>query len=149
MRVFIAGVDGYLGWALAQHLTKRGHNVTQFFVELDPHVRTVAPGHTARKLANLFDPDADVGVGLHGLREPQLSTAKRDVEHVAVHFPIPGEQLASGKRGVAHVRLLVRRVRWFAHHAGNAFLKAADRSRMIGRLSRIVIESPFAQICGI
>lgn len=27
MRVFIAGVDGYLGWALAQHLVKRGHEV--------------------------------------------------------------------------------------------------------------------------
>jgi UDP-sulfoquinovose synthase len=27
MRVFIAGIDGYLGWALAQHLTARGHTV--------------------------------------------------------------------------------------------------------------------------
>lgn len=27
MRVFIAGVDGYLGWPLAQHLTARGHEV--------------------------------------------------------------------------------------------------------------------------
>jgi len=27
MRVFIAGVDGYLGWALAQHLAERGHEV--------------------------------------------------------------------------------------------------------------------------
>ncbi len=27
MRIFIAGVDGYLGWALAQHLVKRGHDV--------------------------------------------------------------------------------------------------------------------------
>ena len=27
MRVFIAGVDGYLGWALAQYLTARGHEV--------------------------------------------------------------------------------------------------------------------------
>ncbi|MBK9749965.1 MAG: NAD-dependent epimerase/dehydratase family protein [Chloroflexi bacterium] len=27
MRVFIAGVDGYLGWALAQYLTARGHDV--------------------------------------------------------------------------------------------------------------------------
>lgn len=27
MRVFIAGVDGYLGWSLAQHLAKRGHKV--------------------------------------------------------------------------------------------------------------------------
>jgi UDP-sulfoquinovose synthase len=27
MRVFIAGIDGYLGWALAQHLTARGHEV--------------------------------------------------------------------------------------------------------------------------
>lgn len=25
MRVFIAGIDGYLGWPLAQYLTKRGH----------------------------------------------------------------------------------------------------------------------------
>src|ERR1700758_2005787 len=27
MRIFIAGVDGYLGWSLAQHLAKRGHIV--------------------------------------------------------------------------------------------------------------------------
>ena len=27
MRVFIAGVDGYLGWALAQYLASRGHEV--------------------------------------------------------------------------------------------------------------------------
>ncbi|MCH7549247.1 MAG: NAD-dependent epimerase/dehydratase family protein [Candidatus Krumholzibacteriota bacterium] len=27
MRVFIAGVDGYLGWSLAQYLTARGHEV--------------------------------------------------------------------------------------------------------------------------
>ena len=27
MRVFIAGIDGYLGWTLAQYLTKRGHEV--------------------------------------------------------------------------------------------------------------------------
>ena len=27
MRVFIAGVDGYLGWPLAQHLIRRGHEV--------------------------------------------------------------------------------------------------------------------------
>jgi UDP-sulfoquinovose synthase len=27
MRVFIAGLDGYLGWSLAQHLTARGHEI--------------------------------------------------------------------------------------------------------------------------
>ena len=27
MRVFIAGVDGYLGWSLAQYLVKRGHEI--------------------------------------------------------------------------------------------------------------------------
>jgi len=27
MRVFIAGIDGYLGWTLAQYLTARGHDV--------------------------------------------------------------------------------------------------------------------------
>ncbi|MER5514252.1 NAD-dependent epimerase/dehydratase family protein [Streptomyces sp. NPDC002763] len=27
MRVFIAGVDGYLGWPLAQHLSARGHEI--------------------------------------------------------------------------------------------------------------------------
>ena len=27
MRVFIAGVDGYLGWSLSQYLTERGHDV--------------------------------------------------------------------------------------------------------------------------
>jgi UDP-sulfoquinovose synthase len=27
MRIFIAGVDGYLGWSLAQHLVRRGHLV--------------------------------------------------------------------------------------------------------------------------
>lgn len=28
MRIFIAGLDGYLGWSLAQHLTARGHEVS-------------------------------------------------------------------------------------------------------------------------
>ena len=27
MRILIAGMDGYLGWALAQYLTARGHEV--------------------------------------------------------------------------------------------------------------------------
>src|SRR5690242_9489823 len=27
MKVFIAGIDGYLGWSLAQHLAARGHEV--------------------------------------------------------------------------------------------------------------------------
>ena len=27
MRVFIAGVDGYLGWSLAMYLKVRGHEV--------------------------------------------------------------------------------------------------------------------------
>ncbi len=27
MRIFIAGVDGYLGWTLAQYLTTRGNEV--------------------------------------------------------------------------------------------------------------------------
>ena len=27
MRILIAGMDGYLGWSLAQHLVRRGHNV--------------------------------------------------------------------------------------------------------------------------
>jgi UDP-sulfoquinovose synthase len=27
MRIFIAGIDGYLGWSLAQHLAARGHEV--------------------------------------------------------------------------------------------------------------------------
>jgi UDP-sulfoquinovose synthase len=27
LRIFVAGVDGYLGWALAQHLSDRGHEV--------------------------------------------------------------------------------------------------------------------------
>jgi UDP-sulfoquinovose synthase len=27
MRIFIAGIDGYLGWSLARHLTERGHEV--------------------------------------------------------------------------------------------------------------------------
>jgi UDP-sulfoquinovose synthase len=27
MRVFVTGIDGYLGWSLAQHLTVRGHEV--------------------------------------------------------------------------------------------------------------------------
>lgn len=28
MKVFIAGIDGYLGWSLAQYLTARGHEAT-------------------------------------------------------------------------------------------------------------------------
>tara|TARA_B100000315_G_C14346088_1_gene481827 strand:- start:298 stop:438 length:141 start_codon:yes stop_codon:yes gene_type:complete len=27
MRVFIAGIDGYLGWPLAQFLAARGHEI--------------------------------------------------------------------------------------------------------------------------
>ena len=27
MKVFIAGIDGYLGWSLAQYLAARGHKV--------------------------------------------------------------------------------------------------------------------------
>ncbi|HEX2622251.1 MAG TPA: hypothetical protein VHL11_18965, partial [Phototrophicaceae bacterium] len=27
MKIFIAGMDGYLGWALVQYLTARGHQV--------------------------------------------------------------------------------------------------------------------------
>lgn len=27
MKVFVAGIDGYLGWSLTQHLTERGHEV--------------------------------------------------------------------------------------------------------------------------
>ena len=27
MKVFIAGIDGYLGWSLTQYLTKKGHIV--------------------------------------------------------------------------------------------------------------------------
>lgn len=27
MKVFIAGIDGYLGWSLAQHLARRGHEI--------------------------------------------------------------------------------------------------------------------------
>jgi nucleoside-diphosphate-sugar epimerase len=27
VKIFIAGVDGYLGWSLAQNLTSRGHEV--------------------------------------------------------------------------------------------------------------------------
>lgn len=27
MRVFIAGIDGYLGWSLAQYLAKRCHEI--------------------------------------------------------------------------------------------------------------------------
>src|SRR5262245_46646628 len=27
MRIFIAGMDGYLGWSLAQYLTGRGHEI--------------------------------------------------------------------------------------------------------------------------
>ena len=27
MRIFIAGIDGYLGWSLAKYLTERGHEV--------------------------------------------------------------------------------------------------------------------------
>ena len=27
MRMFIAGMDGYLGWPLAQHLIRRGHEI--------------------------------------------------------------------------------------------------------------------------
>lgn len=45
MRVFIAGIDGYLGWPLAQHLAMRGHTVAgvdallrrQWVAEMESH----------------------------------------------------------------------------------------------------------------
>ncbi len=48
MRVFIAGIDGYLGWALAQYLTVRGHEVAgadkyyrrQWVTEMGSHSAT-------------------------------------------------------------------------------------------------------------
>lgn len=48
MRVFIAGIDGYLGWALAQHLAARGHEVAgadlylrrQWVEEMNSHSAT-------------------------------------------------------------------------------------------------------------
>lgn len=48
MRVYIAGVDGYLGWTLAQHLVARGHKVAgadlyfrrQWVAEMNSHSAT-------------------------------------------------------------------------------------------------------------
>ncbi|MEA3337018.1 MAG: NAD-dependent epimerase/dehydratase family protein [Chloroflexota bacterium] len=48
MKVFIAGMDGYLGWTLAQYLTARGHQVAgvdayfrrQWVAEMDSHSAT-------------------------------------------------------------------------------------------------------------
>lgn len=48
MRIFIAGVDGYLGWSLAMYLTKRGHEVAgadcyhrgDWLAEMGSHMET-------------------------------------------------------------------------------------------------------------
>jgi UDP-sulfoquinovose synthase len=48
MRVFIAGIDGYLGWPLAQHLARRGHEIAgcdtffrrQWVAEMGSHSAT-------------------------------------------------------------------------------------------------------------
>jgi UDP-sulfoquinovose synthase len=47
MRIFIAGIDGYLGWPLAQHLAKRGHMVAGLDALLRRQWVAEVGGHSA------------------------------------------------------------------------------------------------------
>lgn len=55
MKVFIAGMDGYLGWALAQYLTARGHEVAG--ADIFHRRRWVAEmgGHSATPIVEMPD----------------------------------------------------------------------------------------------
>jgi UDP-sulfoquinovose synthase len=62
MRVFIAGVDGYLGWPLAQHLAARGHEIGG----CDAGLRRRWVGEMGSQSAT---PIADMPVRLEAFRE--------------------------------------------------------------------------------
>jgi len=59
MRVFIAGIDGYLGWALAQYLTEAGHMVGG----IDSSCRRVCvsemDSHSAIPIGNMSERETD------------------------------------------------------------------------------------------
>lgn len=53
MRVFIAGIDGYLGWALTQHLTARGHTVAGLDAMLRREWVSEVGSHSAIPIASV------------------------------------------------------------------------------------------------
>jgi UDP-sulfoquinovose synthase len=55
MRVFIAGVDGYLGWPLAQYLAARGHNLGGIDCQLRRRLVVEAGGESAIPVAPIQD----------------------------------------------------------------------------------------------
>jgi UDP-sulfoquinovose synthase len=55
VRILIAGLDGYLGWALAQHLTRRGHLVGGIDAGLRRQWVAEMGSHSALPIAGLRD----------------------------------------------------------------------------------------------
>jgi UDP-sulfoquinovose synthase len=55
MRVFIAGIDGYLGWPLAQYLTARGHEVAGADLFLRRSWVEEVGGHSALPIYSMED----------------------------------------------------------------------------------------------
>lgn len=53
MKIFIAGIDGYLGWALAQHLTARGHTVAGVDLLLRRQWVEEVGGHSAIPVSSI------------------------------------------------------------------------------------------------
>ena len=55
MRVLIAGIDGYIGWPLAQHLAARGHEVGGIDLLLRRRWVTEAGSDSAIPIATLAE----------------------------------------------------------------------------------------------
>ena len=80
MRVFIAGIDGYLGWSLAQYLTARGHEVggadaflrRQWVEEMGSWSATPVFDIDERLLAFKERYDADLRFWEGDLRQPEF-----------------------------------------------------------------------------
>ncbi len=93
MKVFIAGVDGYLGWPLAQYLAARGHTIGGIDALLRRTWVTEAGGSTAIPIAGINDRlqafDEHFGARLHFtdgnlLDYEHLKKALRDFQPDAV-----------------------------------------------------------------
>ena len=73
MKVFIAGIDGYLGWALAQYLTARGHEVAgadalfrrKWVEEMGSHsaIPVYSPDERKQAFKEKYGKDIDFRVG--------------------------------------------------------------------------------------
>jgi len=96
MKVFIAGIDGYLGWALAQHLTARGHQVAgndiflrrKWVEEVGSH--SAIPVHTIDERLAAFASRFGTPLVFHNLDlmdYPRLRDVLRDFQpHAIVHL---------------------------------------------------------------